>query len=256
MRYRYRIAGFTLLELMLSVALGLMLLLGAFTLFVAAMKNSEAVMIAQQKQTVILSVMQTLVNDIEQADAFGCSRACAQSLHWQGLRGDASQMTLTYQGQPQLRLLQVSDDGFRLSLEPTHRFNKNNVLLIAQPDEAATALVLAEGKGRTHHQLTLTQALLLHHPIGASVGPFISHHYIYDAHQKSLKMQDEQGAFFTLLADVDALSFYYDIKTPSGIITAQPSTAEAWANVCGVDVVLSVSHQTWVRYVPVLSHCL
>jgi hypothetical protein len=200
--------------------------------------------------------MQTLVSDIENADAFGCSRACARNLHWQGLRGDASQLTLTYQGQPQLSLLQVSDDGLHIHLEPTHRFNKNMVLLIAQPDEATTALVLSENEGRSQNELTLDKALTLHHPIGASVGPLIAHHYVYDAHQKSLKMQDEEGVFFTLLNNVDALSFGYDIKTPSGIITAQPSTPEAWANVCGVDVVLSVSHQTWARYVPVLSHCL
>src|SRR5262245_43401343 len=125
MRYRHHIAGFTLLEFMLSVALGLLLLSSAFALFIAAMKNSEAVMLAQQKQNAILSVMETLASDIQNADAFGCSRACARNLHWQGLRGDASQLTLSYQGQPQLSLLQVSDDGLHIHLEPTHRFNKN-----------------------------------------------------------------------------------------------------------------------------------
>ncbi|HEU5281202.1 MAG TPA: prepilin-type N-terminal cleavage/methylation domain-containing protein [Gammaproteobacteria bacterium] len=252
MRYCRHITGFTLLEFMVSMTLGLMLLSGAFALVIAAMKNSEAAMQAQQQQNEIMSAMQLLANDIASAGAFGCSRACVNALHWQGMHGDASALSLAYQAQPPFRLLQVSDNRLHIRVDQDNHFYPNEVLLITQPDEAARVSVHAGGRGQN---LTLNAPFTLKTLTGAMVGPEVVHAYFYDAHQKKLQMKSGQGEPLTLLNEVSAFSFTYDVKTAAGVVEKQPDTDDAWNHVCGVNVVLTVSGQTWVRYMPVLSHC-
>lgn len=253
MRYSRHITGFTLLEFMVSMTLGLLLMSGAFALLIAAMKNSEAAMQAQQQQNETLSVMQLLANDIASADAFGCSRACVDSLHWSGMRGDGSQLQVVYQGQPQFPLLRVSEDRLHVRVDQDNHFHPNEILLITQPDEAAKVSVHAGGKGQS---ISLNSPLTLKTIAGAMVGPEVAHHYFYNAHQKKLQMTSSQGDPLTLIDSVSAFSLTYDVKTETGVIEKQPDTDDAWNKVCGVNVVLTVSGQTWARYMPVLSHCL
>jgi hypothetical protein len=252
MRYCRYIAGFTLLEFMISMTLGLLLVSGAFTLVLAAMKNSEAAMQAQQKQNETLSVMQLLANDMASAGAFGCSRACVNHLHWQGMHGDGSALSVAYQGQPQFPLLQVSENRLHIRVDQDNHFYPNEVLLITQPDEAVRVSVHVGGRGQN---LSLNSPLTLKSITGAMVGPEVVHAYFYDAKQKKLQMQSGQGEPLTLLNDVNAFSLTYDVKTAAGVVEKQPDTDDAWNHVCGVNVILTVSGQTWVRYMPVLSHC-
>lgn len=67
-------AGFTLIEVLLALSLGLMLLLAAGRVFVGALHSWQTQDIAAQMQEEARLVLQRMVRDIRMAGAFGCLR--------------------------------------------------------------------------------------------------------------------------------------------------------------------------------------
>lgn len=256
MRYRQSYLGFTLLECLISLALGAMIIVLALSLFVADMKNSEVSMKALQRQAAVVTVLQWMVNDIANAGAFGGSRAAARAKGWVGLRGDAHQLSLFYQGQPAVALLHVSDDGLQLDAEAAHRFYQHAVLLVSTPDEIQSVVVAGAHYGLQHQRLSLQTSLSLKNHQAAMIGALVAHEFKFNENQKSITLKNQDGEFETLLDEVQGLSFTYDINSPQGMSQTQTVSAEAGAFVCGVTIVMRVSGETFVRYAPVLSQCV
>lgn len=249
MRYRQYQLGFTLLECLISLSLGAMIVALALSLLVAAIKNNEASMQTLQKQAAVVSVLQWMVNDIANAGAFGCSRTCALSQGLVGLQGSAHELSLAYQGQPRLALLEISDDGLHVRAEPTHHFNQNTALLISSPDEVQRVVVADD-------HLDLTSPLHLKTHQSAVIGPLLRHTFSFNPQQHTLSLKSNQGEAETVLDEVQSVSFTYDVKTADGVIETQSVAGKDGFSVCGVNIMMRVSGQTWVRVAPVLSQCV
>lgn len=256
MRYRQQPLGFTLLECMISLALGLMVIALAFSMLVSAMKNSEASLQAEQRQAAVVSVLQWMVNDIANAGAFGCAGTCARNQGLQGIVGNAHQCRLAYQGYPQVALLGVSDNRLHLQAEPRHRFYKNAELLISTPNALERVVVTSASQGLNHQALSLQQPLSLKTNHDALIGPLVQHEFKFNENENALVLTSDLGEPETLLNQVQALRFTYDVKTPEGVVETQSIARLDGALVCGVNISLTVNGETWVRYAPVLSQCL
>lgn len=81
-----RVAGFSLIEVMLALSLGLLLVLAGGRVFIGALRSWQAQEVAALMQEEARFVLQRMARDIRMAGAFGCLRPDAMTFSGEGRR--------------------------------------------------------------------------------------------------------------------------------------------------------------------------
>ena len=198
-------AGFTLFELMLSLSLSVLILAAAISFYIQGMRNIVVLTTSQREAVEAETVLSLLRNRIANAGANGCNGVLQPA---PALTGDAHRLQVSYQAQPQMRLLSVGADERTLVIEPGVEFRDNQLLMVCDADHAEVVTVRDFNATNIGEVMHLRSPLQYHYQHDALIGPFVFAQFYLE--KNNLMMENAGHKRSHLFEGLKALNFTYD----------------------------------------------
>lgn len=201
-----RLAGFTFLEFLMSLSLSVLVMSGLIVFYTQTVQNLLQLTTAQRDAIDAESLLAILRNAIANAGSNGCDREVQPVAP---IQGNAQTLQVSYQAQPQLRLLRVTDEGRRLLIEHGKEYGHNQQLYLCDIDHAELVTVNAVYSTAEGEVIKLTTPLKYHYRADAVIGAWVSQLFYLD--KKSLILENAAHDKAHLFEGVTRFNVAFDV---------------------------------------------
>lgn len=243
------ITGSILIELMISVAIGFLLISGLTEIYLSASRATQLQKKLIDVQTSAQSVITILHDNIKHAGFIGCAALTSdfpivshvpfELLPQTKLVGGDNQITVRYADYPSANVIMPITNHSQIVVNNVERFKADDIMMISDCMHAEIAKVVAVSHQANKQVITLNAPLQYLFQPNADVSRLVENTF-YRCHQSSLCVRDVNNIETELVENVRAINFMYSLWRENKLVDLPASAITDWSLVVGVTINLQM----------------
>jgi type IV pilus assembly protein PilW len=267
--------GMMLLELLISIALGLMIVASVSSIYAITNKNHQRQLALNSIEENARNAIFILKNDIQYAGYIGCIKLDKEGIVDWNNKLYLSPTNRVYGSNDSIRVMHVNKIGALSLKDPEDQsiiwvssrpiFKKNTLAIISDCQHAEVISIESVSDFKTMQRLTVLSPLHQHYNAFAEVGRLTQNTFFVKATARkntrgkrifALYVENIHHHVMELVEGIDKMKLTYDVEYNSEIISLSARYVTDWSKVVGVLIQLTVTateglalQKEWYTYV-------
>lgn len=263
--------GFSLIEVLIAQALGLILVACLFEIYLANQHSFELQTALHKMQNVAKTALNLLESEVQKSGNIGCARLSNDFVVQSygdysitpanSLMGSTNEIIVRYAKFPSVSLIKKINDNVFMIENDVH-FSQGDILLISTCQHAELVQIEHVANHKTMQTITTRNVLKYDYEQGAEVSQLVINRFFVAQTKRlhpngkpvyALYVQDIGNHTSEIVEDISYIQIMYSVMI-RGVLTDQKAeNITDWENVKGINITLQVTSdvlqpKTWYAY--------